>query len=167
MSSRLQEGTLMQRDRVEVANLNKIIKAALPNINYLSTVVTTRSTQQTKRVFLLLFPTTVYMIQLAINLKIFSKKIVDAVQKREQEKLILTLLSIVLMIVPFEFGAVFGVVFSGIAWGKVVLTVHDIIKGSCTCALHHSGHAGRPMGLPFKGERTDGLRASWDTHGQL
>lgn len=88
----------------------------------------------------------------------FFETIGDTVQKHEQEKLILTVLSIVLMVVSFM-GEVFGAVFSGIAWAGGTPSasywrsgqggLHGLRhhQGSCTCALRHSGYAGRPDGV--------------------
>ncbi|KAI8265318.1 Mutanase [Colletotrichum sp. SAR 10_98] len=164
------EGFPMQSDNVEVPNPKEMIQSALPGVDSLSTVVAstyfgmaTESHTADEEDILTAVSMPVYMLQSAVESMKEIKNIGAEVQKREQEHLILMVLSIVLMVVPF-IGEAVGAVFGGIAWvarlalligeaGNVALGVYDIVKDPASAPFAILGMLVCPMGLPSKGER--------------
>ncbi|TDZ17905.1 Mutanase [Colletotrichum orbiculare MAFF 240422] len=164
------EGFPMQGDDVEVPNPKEIIEAALPGIDSLSTVVAstyfgmaTESHTAEEEDILISVAMPVYMLQSGIESMKEVKKIGAEVQKRDQERLIVMVLSIVLMVIPFV-GEALGAVFASVAWvarlalligeaGNVALTVYDIVKDPASAPFAILGMLVGPMGLPSKGER--------------
>ncbi|KZL80903.1 alpha-1,3-glucanase mutanase [Colletotrichum incanum] len=164
------QGFPMQSDNVEVPNPKEMIQAALPGVDSLSTVVAstyfgmaTQSHTADEENILIAVSMPVYMLQSAVESMKEIKKSGAEAQKREQEHLILMILSIVLMVVPF-IGEAVGAVFGGISWvarlalligegGNVALGVYDIVKDPASAPFAILGMLVGPTGLPSKGER--------------